>query len=189
MWRWDGQQWVPTDLARPPQPAGPKRTWIWWAAGGCGLLLLIAVYHYVAGWHLEVDQTDALAVASRTVGFPVGHASAQLAWRGLLSRPAWRILVYSADEPSTTRDYTYYGTNLAPGDTRECQEVLASNDDVSTVTDFYAGKLSTGDWKITSDDRATGELKFARVSRPLTVGVVDMLGRGQHTVIQIKLDS
>ena len=78
---------------------------------------------------------------------------------------------------------------LAPGDTRECQEVLASNDDVSTVTDFYAGKLSTGDWKITSDDRATGELKFARVSRPLTVGVVDMLGRGQHTVIQIKLDS
>src|SRR3954465_15310130 len=67
------------------------------------LLLLIAVYHYVAGWPLEVDQPDALAVASRTVGFPVGHASAQLAWRGLLSRPAWRILVYSADEPPSIR--------------------------------------------------------------------------------------
>jgi hypothetical protein len=52
---------------------------------------------------LKVDQTDALAVASRTVGFPVGHASAQLAWRGLLSRPAWRILVYSADEPPSIR--------------------------------------------------------------------------------------
>jgi hypothetical protein len=67
------------------------------------LLLLIAVYHWFAGWQLKVDQTEALAVASRTVGFPVGHASAQLAWRGLLSRPAWRILVYSADEPPSIR--------------------------------------------------------------------------------------
>jgi hypothetical protein len=66
-------------------------------------LLLVALYTFVAGWHLAVDQTEALAVASRTVGFPVGHASAQLAWRGLLSRPAWRILVYSADEPPSIR--------------------------------------------------------------------------------------
>ncbi len=66
-------------------------------------LLLIALYHWVAGWPLRVDQTEALAVASRTVGFPVGHASAQLGWRGLLSRPAWRILVYSADEPPSIR--------------------------------------------------------------------------------------
>ena len=67
------------------------------------LLLVIAVYHFFAGWSLRVDQTEALAVASRTVGFPVGHASAQLGWRGLLSRPAWRILVYSADEPPSIR--------------------------------------------------------------------------------------
>ena len=66
-------------------------------------LLLVALYHWFAGWPLEVDQTEALAVASRTVGFPVGHASAQLWWRGLLSRPAWRILVYSADEPPSIR--------------------------------------------------------------------------------------
>ncbi len=70
---------------------------------GAAFLGVIAVYHFVAGWHLEIDQTEALAVASRTVGFPVGHASAQLAWRGLLSRPAWRILVYSADEPPSIR--------------------------------------------------------------------------------------
>jgi hypothetical protein len=70
---------------------------------GGGLLLLIALYHWFAGWPLKVDQTEALAVASRTVGFPVGHASAQLAWRGLVSRPAWRILVYSADEPPSIR--------------------------------------------------------------------------------------
>src|SRR4029077_3556949 len=70
---------------------------------GAALLLVIAAYHFVAGWHLRIDQTEALAVASRTVGFPVGHASAQLAWRGLLSRPTWRILLYSADEPPSVR--------------------------------------------------------------------------------------
>ena len=70
---------------------------------GAVLLGLIAVYHFLAGWPLKVDQTDALAIASGAVGFPVGHASAQLAWRGLLSRPTWRILVYSADEPPSFR--------------------------------------------------------------------------------------
>jgi len=70
---------------------------------GAILLGVIAIYHFIAGWPLRVDQTDALAVASRTVGFPVGHASAQLAWRGLRSRPTWRILLYSADEPPSMR--------------------------------------------------------------------------------------
>jgi hypothetical protein len=70
---------------------------------GAILLALIGGYHFLAAWPLKVDQTEALAVASRTVGFPVGHASAQLAWRGLRSRPAWRILVYSADEPPSVR--------------------------------------------------------------------------------------
>ena len=67
------------------------------------LLGITALYHFLAGWPLKIDQTEALAVASRTVGFPVGHASAQLAWRGLRSRPTWRILLYSADEPPSIR--------------------------------------------------------------------------------------
>jgi hypothetical protein len=67
------------------------------------LLGLTAAYHFIAGWPLRIDQTEALATASRTVGFPVGHASAQLAWRGLLSRPTWRILLYSADDPPSRR--------------------------------------------------------------------------------------
>lgn len=71
---------------------------------GAGVLLvLIAAYHIAAAWPLEVDQTEALAAASRTVGFPVGHASAQLGWRGLRSRPSWRILLYSADAPPSLR--------------------------------------------------------------------------------------
>lgn len=71
--------------------------------GAGALLVLIAAYHFAAAWPLEVDQTEALAAASRTVGFPVGHASAQLGWRGLRSRPSWRILLYSADAPPSLR--------------------------------------------------------------------------------------
>jgi hypothetical protein len=67
------------------------------------LLFVVAAYHFVAGWHLAVDQTEALAAASRAAGFPVGHASAQLGWRGLRSRPSWRILLYSADSPPSSR--------------------------------------------------------------------------------------
>jgi hypothetical protein len=48
-------------------------------------------------------ERDALVAATRVVGFPVGHASAQMGWRGLLSRPTWRILLYSADDPPTRR--------------------------------------------------------------------------------------
>ncbi len=66
-------------------------------------LLLFALYSYQAGFDLEVDERDALVAASRAVGFPVGHASAQLGWRGLRSRPTWRILLYSNDEPPEQR--------------------------------------------------------------------------------------
>jgi len=69
-----------------------------------GGLALIAVgaYIFVAGWALDVDEADALMAASAKVGFPVGHASAQMGWRGLLSMPTWRILLYS-NEPQPTR--------------------------------------------------------------------------------------
>lgn len=71
---------------------------------GAGVLLIvIGAYHLVAGWDLDVDERDALVAAIRQVGFAVGHASAQLGWRGLRSRPTWRILLYSAEEPPKTR--------------------------------------------------------------------------------------
>jgi len=67
------------------------------------VLALIAAYHFASAWPLTIDQTEAVLVASRTVGFAVGHSSAQLAWHGLRARPVWRILLYSADEPPTMR--------------------------------------------------------------------------------------
>ncbi len=66
-------------------------------------LIVFGVYSYQAGFDLEVDERDALVAATRTVGFPVGHASAQLGWRGLRSKPTWRILVYSNEEPPAQR--------------------------------------------------------------------------------------
>ena len=66
-------------------------------------LIAIGLYHLVAGWNLDVDERDALVAATIQVGFPVGHASAQLGWRGLASRPTWRILLYSAENPPEKR--------------------------------------------------------------------------------------
>ncbi len=71
-------------------------------AAGIGLVL-VGGYHWLAGYPLELDEHDALVAATTEVGFPVGHASAQMGWRGLRSRPTWRILVYSADDPPTKR--------------------------------------------------------------------------------------
>lgn len=87
--------------------------WAWRHDGGVlvnrGLLIVAVVlalagaYHLATAAPLKVREVDALVEATKAVGFPVGHASAQLSWRGLLSRPTWRILLYSADEPPTKR--------------------------------------------------------------------------------------
>ncbi len=69
------------------------------------VLAAIGAFHLVSGFDLVVDERDALVNASRTVGFPVGHASAQMGWRGLRSRPTWRILLYSAEEPPLRRGF------------------------------------------------------------------------------------
>lgn len=66
-------------------------------------LALFGLYHLQAGWDLAVDEGDALVAATREVGFPVGHASAQLGWRGIRSRPTWRILLYSNEDVPSRR--------------------------------------------------------------------------------------
>lgn len=71
-----------------------------WAAV---LLGAVAVYSFTSGWGMTVDEQRALVAAQAAVGFPVGHASAQQVWRGLRSRPTWRVLVYSAENPPRQR--------------------------------------------------------------------------------------
>jgi len=76
-------------------------------SGGFGfaavLLAVVALVSLTSGWRMTVDEADALVRATRAVGFAVGHASAQQVWRGVRSRPTWRIFCYSADEPPTRR--------------------------------------------------------------------------------------
>lgn len=69
------------------------------------LLGVAGIYSITSGWRMTVDERESLVMASSAVGFPVGHASAQLAWRGLRSRPTWRILCYSTEEPPRRRGF------------------------------------------------------------------------------------
>ena len=69
------------------------------------LLGLAGIYSITSGWRMTVDEQEGLVTATNAVGFPVGHASAQLAWRGLRSRPTWRILCYSTEEPPRRRGF------------------------------------------------------------------------------------
>jgi hypothetical protein len=70
-----------------------------------GLLAAAGILSITSGWRMHVDEKEALVVATRAVGFPVGHASAQQVWRGLRSRPTWRVLCYSAEEPPRRRGF------------------------------------------------------------------------------------
>lgn len=66
-------------------------------------LAAFAVFVATSAWKMSVNERDALVRASQAVEFPVGHASAQQVWRGLRSRPTWRVLCYSAEEPPLKR--------------------------------------------------------------------------------------
>lgn len=68
-----------------------------------GLLAAVGVMSITSGWRMSVDEKEALVAAQGAVGFGVGHASAQQVWRGLRSRPTWRVLCYSAEEPPLQR--------------------------------------------------------------------------------------
>jgi hypothetical protein len=52
---------------------------------------------------LAVDDGAALEAATRSVEFPVGHASAAVGFDGWRSRPVWNVLVFSADDPPSRR--------------------------------------------------------------------------------------
>lgn len=71
--------------------------------GAAVLLALVGAFSLSASWRMTVDEKLALVHATRAVGFAVGHASAQQVWRGFRSRPTWRVMCYSAQEPPLQR--------------------------------------------------------------------------------------
>ncbi len=71
--------------------------------GAAVLLGLAGLISLTSGWRMQYDEKDALVEAQRALGFPVGHASAQQVWHGVRSRPTWRVLCYSAEDPPRRR--------------------------------------------------------------------------------------
>ena len=70
---------------------------------GAVILGAAAIISFTSGWKMSIDEREALVRATASVGFVVGHASAQQVWRGVRSRPTWRIFCYSAEEPPLQR--------------------------------------------------------------------------------------
>lgn len=73
---------------------------IGWAALVLGVMGVISL---TSGWRMHTDEKQALVAAQQALEFPVGHASAQQVWHGIRSRPTWRVLCYSAEDPPLRR--------------------------------------------------------------------------------------
>ena len=67
------------------------------------VLAALGLFSLSSGWRMQVDEKEALVAAQQAIGVPVGHASAQQVWHGFRSRPTWRVLCYSAEDPPTRR--------------------------------------------------------------------------------------
>jgi hypothetical protein len=86
------------------QAAGEQAVLVNRGVAIAGVVLIgIGLYHWQGAWDLAFDEEHALGAAAEAVGFPAGHASAQLGWRGLRSRPTWRILLYSNETVPESR--------------------------------------------------------------------------------------
>jgi len=164
-WRWDGARWVPTGTA-PPVATSPRRSfaWVWWLAGGCAVLVVIALVAAALGLGSLMSSFQHGGFSCLPSDFP-GYPGA-----------------------TVSSENTYVGTGVPAGDTKRCTMVLESNDDVSTVTSWYTSNLNSGDWSASSDT-ASGTVRFENRSKPSTNGTIELLGRGQHTEIRITVYS
>lgn len=95
------------------------------------LLAFMSIVSFSSGWRMSVDESAALVVSTRACGFPVGHASAQQVWRGLRSRPTWRIFCYSTEEPPLKRGLVL--VDAVNGAVVEC--LVEDNPEASLSTD------------------------------------------------------
>lgn len=105
-----------------------------WLFAAC-VLAVVSIVSITSGWRMTVDESDALVIATREMGFAVGHASAQQVWRGVRSRPTWRIFCYSVEEPPKRR-----GLVLVDAvDGRIVERLVEDNPDAS-MSDADTGK-------------------------------------------------
>jgi hypothetical protein len=163
MWRWDGAQWVPAYAGPPPAARRRSNSWIWWVAGGCALLLLVAVAGVLVGGVTLVRTFQGGGFSCLPSDFP------------------------SYPGATVASEHTYTGPAVAPGDSKSCLMSVDTNDNMPKVESFYAEKLSSGDWKVIA--HTLGEIRFQRVSRPASVGLVQLQVLGRQTEITIQFDS
>ena len=69
---------------------------------GIGFLAL-AAYFLLSARGVRVWEEGAIATAKQTTGLTDGSGRAQLAWRGLLGKPVWRVLVHDDTTPQARR--------------------------------------------------------------------------------------
>lgn len=79
---------------------------LWWTRADGGVLvnsgffvaaigfLLLAAYFAASARPVRVWEDEAVTTAKTTTGLQSGTGRAQLAWRGVLGRPVWRVLVH-----------------------------------------------------------------------------------------------
>jgi hypothetical protein len=146
-------------------PPRSSKSWIWWLVGGCAVLLVIGLVAAGFGAYSLVSRFQQGGFSCLPSDFP------------------------SYPGTSVTNESTQIGTEFSPGDNRRCTMVLQSNDNVDTITTFYQQSLNTGDWTVPPAHPPQGEFSFTRVSRPQTRGTVIVAARGQHSEIDIQLDS
>ena len=65
--------------------------------------VIIGSLFFALGWELNAKDLEALTLAASQAPFSVGHASAQLCFVGWASKPSWRVVVFSSDDPPTQR--------------------------------------------------------------------------------------
>jgi hypothetical protein len=100
------------------------------------VLAVMAIISITSGWRMTVNESDALVIATREVGYPVGHASAQQVWRGVRSRPTWRIFCYSAEEPPLRRGLVL--VDAVNGSVVEC--LVEQNPEAEVTTPETSGE-------------------------------------------------
>ncbi len=73
----------------------------WLTAAVLGIL--VGLYILSCSWKLKVSEKEAILKAAEELSFPIGPASISIGWRGLRSRPVWRVLAYSPETPRPAR--------------------------------------------------------------------------------------
>jgi hypothetical protein len=166
LWRWNGAQWVPVaEGAAPLPPPRRSRRWIWWLVGGCAVVLVLGAVGAGFGIYSLVTRFQSGAFSCLPPDFP------------------------NYPGASVISENTKLGAGFSPGDNSRCTMMFSSDADTAAVTAYYEQQLGSGDWTIVSSDTANGVISFQRRSRPQTVGTVTLLGRGQHSEIDVQLDS